>query len=382
LIGGWYGTETLGDKAILAGVGAALEAALGPCAVTLMSLHPYVSRQTLAQMPELRGWSIATPEEACAAVAAQDLVVFGGGPMMAIKELAEMEALFSLARDKGIATMIAGCGVGPLGVAHLDAAIGRILELADIRIYRDETSRAAAGRLGLDTARDAVAEDPAFTWLAAARAALPRPQAHDGKVLLLGLRDFPYQDYAREMSVEAARQAARRYEAEVVAALEALAAQRPDLVIRPLPMCTNHFGDDDRWFYRRLLRGARIAAEQLDLSLLGRELPPQDYARAFREADAALTMRFHSVVFALGLELPTVAIDYTLGRGKVTALAERFDLPQQPLTALGRAFLIEALAGALDAPRVAAPDFRPLFPGAVAAALTAMTAPAHEEPAR
>lgn len=363
LIGGWYGTETLGDKAILAGVGKAIEDVLGPCDFTLASLYPYVSRMTVAQMPEFAGWTICTPEEAAAGVATQDLVVFGGGPMMAIHELAEMEAFFELAQSNGIPRLVAGCGVGPLGEEHLNAAIGRILKMADWCIYRDAKSRDAAKGLGVDTGNDFVAEDPAFTWLATQRPLIPRtPPAKGEQVLLLGLREFPYAAYARNMPVEEAQAAGKRFEASVVEAITMLVRQNPGLVIRPLPMCTNHFGDDDRWFYRRLLRDADIRKERLDLSLLGRELPPVEYVQAFRGASAALTMRFHSVVFALGLDLPTVVIDYTLGRGKVRALADRFDLPCRDLTELTTDFMVGALQALLDVPRVAAHDYNPAFP--------------------
>src|SRR5690606_35157918 len=130
----------------------------------------------------------------------------------------------------------------------------------------------------------------------------------DRKVLLLGLRDFPYVAYARHLGKEECQAAKRRYEYAVIDALERLTVLHPDLTIRPLPMCTNHFGDDDRWFYRRLFRGNSRLSERLDLSLLEAELPPLAYCEAFRSAHAALTMRFHSVVFALGLATPTVAI--------------------------------------------------------------------------
>ncbi len=350
LIGGWYGTETLGDKAILSGIGAAIEAAVGPAEFTLVSLNPYVSRMTRAQMPELSDWRIADPEEGARLVGESDLVVFGGGPMMAINELAEMEAYFTIARRLGVPTMLAGCGVGPLGAAHLNAAIGRILQLADIRIYRDAKSRAAAAALGVDVSRDEVAEDPAFTWLAAQSEVRMIAPPTSNRVVLLGLRDFPYRQYASDLDDRSSTEARDRYECAVVEALERLATEDPTLVIRPLPMCTNHYGDDDRWFYRRLFRGNARLRDRLDLSLLGRELDPVAYCKAFREAHVALTMRFHSLVFALGLNVPAVAIDYTLGKGKVRALADRFGVPQQNLAEVSATFLADALRGQMDHP--------------------------------
>ena len=268
---------------------------------------------------------------------------------------------------------MAGCGVGPLGAAWHDAAIGQILQRADARIYRDEKSRSIAAKLGVDVHADLVAEDPAFTWLATQREALNQTKPDDaGKVLLLGLRDFPYVTYARHLSEEACLEAKQRYEKAVLDALSLLVEQYPDLVIRPLPMCTNHFGDDDRWYYRRLFRGNDKLASHLDLSLLGAELAPMDYCHAFKQATVSLTMRFHSVVFALGLEVPTVAIDYTLGQGKVHALAERFGVPYCSLSELDAAFIVREVSALLDIPRPQAPGFAPSFTKAMQAVLPAL----------
>ncbi|HKX78528.1 MAG TPA: polysaccharide pyruvyl transferase family protein [Novosphingobium sp.] len=353
LICGWYGTETLGDKAILAGVIETLRALIGPVEVTVASLHSYISEMTRMQMPELAGSAIVDIPGAIAAAGDQDLVVFGGGPIMAIHELADMEAIFAAAKKAGVSTLVAGCGVGPIGAPAFQTQIGRVLALADARVYRDAKSLKAASELGIDTSADAVAEDPAFTWLAAQPR--PVPAARDGKVLMLGLRDFPWHDYAQHMTPDEGKAVARRFEDAVLAALDRLVAERPDLTIRPLPMCTNHFGDDDRFFYRRLLqRASQAVSERLDLSLLGRELPPTSYVEAFRAGDAMITMRFHSLVFALGLGLPAVAIDYTLSGGKVTSLAERFGVAAQPIDSLTADFLVAEVSRQLDRPHAPA----------------------------
>lgn len=417
MICGWYGTETLGDKAILGGIQSALKAAWGPFNLTLVSLNPYISHMSRAQMPELEGAEIITPEKAIERANSMDLVAFGGGPLMALPQMAEMEAIFEAASRTGVPRLVAGCGLGPLGEVYHNASIRRLLELATSRIYRDEKSRRMAGEMGIDISADTVAEDPAFTWLASVRDALPaapeprlsdrvvnppipfRPRgasvetdevdAEDGtpdpaaipapgagRILLLGLRDFPWKSYARHLSKAESLAARDRYETAVVEALERLVTAHPDLTIRPLPMCTNHFGGDDRWFYRRLFEGNDHLQRRIDVSLLGRELAPVDYAAAFREADVALTMRFHSLVFALGLEVPTVAIDYTLGRGKVQALAERFGVTAPDLATVTADALVEGIEAALAAPQRPAQGFVPGFTRAVEAAIGIRNTPA------
>jgi len=380
LICGWYGTETLGDKAILAGVIHGLREAVGPVEITLVALHPYVSEMSRRQMDELKGCRVVDLQEGVQAVASMDLVVFGGGPLMAINELADMEAIFSAARRNSVPSLIAGCGVGPLGAGWHNDSLKNILSMASRRIYRDEKSRDLAESLGVDTSADIVAEDPAFTWLRNQRTRLQNvAPPSDHKVLLLGLRDFPYVAYARHLGKDECQVAKRRYEHVVVDALERLVALYPGLMIRPLPMCTNHFGDDDRWFYRRLFRGSARLQQRLDLSMLGAELPPLTYCEAFRSAHVALTMRFHSVVFALGLGTPTVAIDYTLGRGKVHALAERFGIPYQSLSVLDADFIVNEIDGLLKKSRAQAEGFESEFSAAMQNALHDLLPVASEE---
>ena len=375
LICGWYGTETLGDKAILGGVVHALEAALGPIVLTVVSLYPYVTRMTQRQMPELKDAEVVTVEDGARLVKEMDLIVFGGGPLMGIGVLAEMEAILTVAHRSGIPVVLAGCGVGPLGEKWHNASLRRILSLADLRIYRDGESRNLASSLGVNAAHDVVAEDPAFTWLHAQRTRLGVERDSDRKVLLLGLRDFPHLEYARDLSAEDAIAVKTRYEQEVVKALEQLIERNPTLLIRPLPMCTNHFGDDDRWFYRRLFRGNGKLAAHLDLSLLGAEMSPIAYCEAFTKADVAITMRFHALVFALGLDLPAAAIDYTLGKGKVHALAERFGVPYRSLAAVDAAFLVNAVETLLVSAAPQAPGFTPAFEAAVCEALPPLMLP-------
>ncbi|MGP4846110.1 polysaccharide pyruvyl transferase family protein [Marinobacter sp. 1Y8] len=352
LICGWYGTETLGDKAIVAGVMKALRKHLGTgTKFTVASLNPYITQITKGQMPEFEGVEIVDIEQAVSISATMDYMVFGGGPMMAIDPLAPMEVLFERARAAGVATIAAGVGVGPLGASWLNQSLRRILDLSDIRIYRDEKSRRNALMLGVDAENDSVAEDPAFSWLSDVSEEQAFHSDGSGKTLLLGLRDFPYRDYASDLSERESLVLKQNYEQSVVDAIRELLVNDSSLIVRPLPMCTNHFGSDDRWFYRRLFRDLAATGVKLDYSLLGPEQSPLHYAKAFQEADAVLAMRFHSLVFGIAFGANCVAIDYTMGRGKVSSLAERHEVMMFGMRELEPESLVKALSEALNTPR-------------------------------
>ncbi|MFV9504779.1 MAG: polysaccharide pyruvyl transferase family protein [Oscillochloridaceae bacterium umkhey_bin13] len=343
LLCGWYGTETTGDKAILGGVIASLRAVLGPAEFSVASLEPYISEVTRQQMPDLADVATLDLATAHAQAATMDLVVFAGGPLMAIQALADMHALFDQAARHGVVTLVMGCGVGPLGTPALNQQIRAILDLASVRIYRDHRSAQLAAQLGVRPGHDAVAEDPALTWLQ--QLDLPAPVRHPCQ-LLLGLRDWPYHEYAPGVRQAAALK--MRFEQEVRQALRELITRDPELRLLPLPMCTNHLGGDDRWFYRRWLHDAPDLWARVDPVLLGADQPPMQIAQVYRGATAALTMRFHATIFALSAQTPLVALDYTLGQGKVAALAQRHGLPSLALDQVRGSTLVALLRPLLD----------------------------------
>lgn len=350
MICGWYGTETLGDKAIIGGIITTLRSVCGiNTSITVASLFPYVTEITRRQMSEFNNVRIVSLEEASKTVSGQDYLLFGGGPLMAIGELAPMQVLFERAKKASVITVASAVGVGPLGFSWLNNSIANLLNLCDFRIYRDKKSLEIASQLGVDVTNDIVAEDPAFTWLKGfIGSGVNASISGEGKVLLLGLRDFPYRQYAPDVEEKESLKIKDNYEKSVVDALEALIDLDPTWRIKPLPMCTNHFGDDDRWFYRRLFRGNKKLKPYLEYSLLGPELPPSEYIDSFMRADVLLGMRFHSVVFGLGLSTKTVAIDYTMGKGKVKSLSDEFEIEVLPMRELRSKDILSAILNASE----------------------------------
>lgn len=340
LLCGWYGTETLGDKAILAGCITALRASFDEAAFDLASLEPFISRHTVRELPELEGLEVVGFEQALSQFGRYRAVVFAGGPVMGVKALAENLALFRAAARAGIERILLGCGVGPVGRAFYRQPIRELLALATLRIFRDEESRALATALGVDTSRDRVADDPAHTWVHG-RLTGNADLNHDN--LVLGLREWPHEQYARGASHTARVRRLRAFDAALGAGLRELLDVERSTRLVPVPMSTNAAGGDDRWYYRRLFRESGIPADRVDWAFLEREASPQQVLDAFRRAGRVLTMRFHSLVFALAVGRPTLAIDYTLGDGKVAALARRSGVPALRLDALSAAALVENL---------------------------------------
>lgn len=359
LICGWYGTETLGDKGIIAGViNSMREIYNNDVTFYIASLFPYVTEMTRRQMVEFKNCHILTIEQSIASASDMDCVVFGGGPLMAIDAIGPMQVIFERAKQAGVRTGITGCGVGPLGDKRYNDSIKHILDLSDFRIYRDEKSKLNALSLGVDAHEDLVAEDPAFTWLKTFHDNYISEQYQqidqddlEKKTLLLGLRDFPWKEYAKHLSEDECVKIKDNYERAVVDALQKLVSNNKNIIIKPLPMCTNHFGSDDRWFYRKLFRYTSISAENIDFSLCGREMAPVEYCNEFMKADGLLAMRFHSLVFGLSLGTPSLALDYTLGKGKVKSLAERYGADVVSLSDVTTDKIVAGINEILNRPR-------------------------------
>lgn len=343
LICGWYGTETLGDKAILAGVVNSLKASYsGPVKISVVSLFPYVTKITKKQMPELDSIKIISINAAYRTLNQFDHLLFGGGPLMNIFNIAEMAELFRRASCMNIYLSIAGCGVGPIGKKYIDNDIKDIINLSNLVVYRDNRSKSNMEKLGVDTKGHFVAEDPAFSWLRNRRKIIPMKNITNKKVLLLGLRDYPYVEYAPDLSLAKGSDVAKNYERILIDSLVRISNQFPDVIIKPLPMCTNHFGGDDRWFYLNLFLKVKSKIK-LDDSLLHCECSPEYYAAEFDCADFGLMMRFHSVVFSISSDLPCAVIDYTRGVGKVKSLCDQFNIDNINIDSLSEDSLFEML---------------------------------------
>jgi polysaccharide pyruvyl transferase WcaK-like protein len=314
LICGWYGTETLGDKAILGGIVEVVRRRWPGVTVDLASLEPYVSRMTVRQMPELRIHRVLSLGEAFAHVSGSEYsaVAFGGGPLMSsIPWCTHLLELFAAAKQVGSKCLIAGCGIGPLFVDYRNAAIKHLLEIANEVVLRDEGSEKIARDVLKIERQFEVALDPAFLWIRRHGKTLEK----EPKQILLALRDWPIEEFAARLDRTRAEQIKTAYESELVVMIAEMLRLDPSLKLVPFCMHKYAVGGDDRIFYRRLLSQFPEILCRLD----NRHRTPAEDLDLIGGSRAILAMRFHSVVFSLATNTPFLAIDYTLG-GKIAGL--------------------------------------------------------------
>ncbi len=315
LLCGWYGTETLGDRAILAGLCRLIEEEMLGVGVDVASIEPYVTLETSRIMPELKIRTVINLAEAMArtAVRKYGVVAVAGGPLMTpVRQVIDLARLLDVARESGALTALLGCGLGPLA-AHGPRrfAVKRMVREAGLCIFRDRSSAELAETLGR-RGNSVASIDPAFLWTAL-RPDRERPTTGRPSVAL-ALRDWQTDAYAADLAPSAARKLKTRIEAELLRLIDTLReAGAVDIV--PICMHTHAVGGDDRMFYRRLFEKRPDLADLIPW----RRLSPRDDLERMRGTDAVVAMRFHSCVFALALQKPFLALDYTRG-GKIAGL--------------------------------------------------------------
>ncbi len=99
---GWYGTETLGDRAILDGILAVFNQIAGEYTCHLGSLNPFFTERTLLEdysiykktSPgcQIKLFDEKSTKEMREAVADSDYVIMGGGPIMDLAEMRSRES--------------------------------------------------------------------------------------------------------------------------------------------------------------------------------------------------------------------------------------------------------------------------------------------------
>lgn len=329
VIVGWYGTETIGDRAILAGIFDMLSKAFGDFEVKLGSLFPFFTRRTLAEDAEfyhalleknLKGELFESKKinDLDQAIKDADLVLIGGGPLMHINDLFMLEYALKRSKKLGKPNMVFGCGVGPLFKKRHIPALWGIMKYADKVILRDQGSLNYMESLSSSKTKTfqekiQVAIDPSVQAIQSFKEAKHFKENKE-PYFAVNLRDFPA-EYAKSDIGSQVNQKLSLW-------LKDLISSNPDKEIRLVPMHYFHIGNDDRAFMNRLkfaenIDGVKVQNEPLNLF---------ETMLEFQEAEACYGMRFHSVIFQTLLNGNNYVLDYTEPKkGKISGFLSSVD---------------------------------------------------------
>jgi polysaccharide pyruvyl transferase WcaK-like protein len=309
VIVGWWGSETVGDVAILGQLLIECEAVVPGARLALVSFDHAVSRETLRELqrPDVDLLRLG-PLSGWAAITARGLI-HGGGPLMESPSMRPWALRAWLARAAGAPVVIYACGIGPVRSHARRRAIASLLRASTHVALRDQASlewdSALAGRKAA-----VLSFDPAFDFARGIR--VPHRMRQAGQ-LALALREPP----AAYLADLDPRESIERFLDTLADALNRLGRER-HLTMVGLVMHTGFAESDDHTIYERL----RTRLEHPDrLQVASGRHRVTHVVTALETSSAALTVRFHALIFALATQTPVVAIDYARPQGKASAAA-------------------------------------------------------------
>lgn len=314
-ITGWYGTETVGDKAILAQIIDEIYEKYGTTiSIVVSSIFPIITKRTLVELGRENIKTIAVYSQDFVAYAkGSDMVVMGGGPLMGLEELALPLISFKIAKSLKNKTVVWGCGIGPFTKEIHENTVKEILNLADEIKLRDQKSiNIATEWLDKDIEIE-LSGDPARKYIDKKYTAV-EPARTDKRILTCYLREWTHQ-YSNNLSQEDFLKTKHDFELGVVAFVKQKAIEMQADEILFDHMHNFVIGIDDRDYSRHLIKNY-FKDFQIPVTYNKKLSTIDSVCENMKQSAFNICMRFHSVVFAHTLKTNFMALDYTNG-GKI-----------------------------------------------------------------
>jgi polysaccharide pyruvyl transferase WcaK-like protein len=329
---GWYGTETIGDRAILAGLISFFAKSYGEFEIKLGSLYPFFSERTLnedysfyKEMAE-KDFSIEIfhskdSKQLDQAIKESDLVAMGGGPLMDLDELFMVEYAFKKARKLGKKTALLGCGVGPLFHKKYKRAVLHISLKSNITILRDNTSKENLRDI-YQRFNQVFKEESIYTsYDPAVECALEFNNKYTSvsrDYIAINLREFPIK-YTREKDF---KNISKNINNGLKNFIKDIAFKYSTREIRLIPMHYFHIGNDDRVFLNSIAMDVNLPNIQVQNS----PLTLKETIKVYQDAYFNIGMRFHSVVLQTMASGKNYILDYTEPqKGKIYGFLKDID---------------------------------------------------------
>ncbi len=303
VIVGWYGTETLGDCAILAGIIKVLGMVNSQSRVFIGSLYPILSQRTLLEERQvffdlapkvlIDYFEVKDNDVLYKTIEQADLILMGGGPICDIKELCIIRKAFHKAREIGIPRLIMGCGLDPLTRKESIDEAREILELSSGVSFRDYNSiQLAYQLLDYDARKIDMLGDPALISIEQYK-----------KTAEKSTRDYFAVHFwnAPEMDDEKKNKGIHDYMSLLRMALNEF--ERVVLI----PMSTFFVGGDDRLLYSQL----QLIINDKRIIVCHRPMSLYDLYGMYAEAKACFAVRHHAALMQTILNGNNYIYDYT-----------------------------------------------------------------------
>lgn len=305
---GWYGTETIGDRAILAGLVHLFSFVFDEFEITLGSLIPSFSQRTLLEdgdfLHQISGGKLknvslfdtTVKSEIKDYVKQSDFLFFGGGPFMDIPATKNLVYAFEYAKKCGVRTGVLGCGYGPIKETKYKQMVNSIVKTSDIVIFRDDISLREYSKDYEDN-KCVSSIDPAVFCAAYTKELLSR-QTPDRENVVFNFRDVTLDSYDSSKAAQ--------YKNYFCTLISNEAVDKEENV-HLVPMHTYYVGGDDRKYLYELQKSVKCS----NINLQSVPLSLYDTMKVYYDAKYCYGMRFHSVVLQTILNGRNIILDYT-----------------------------------------------------------------------
>ncbi|CAN2038981.1 Polysaccharide pyruvyl transferase family protein [Candidatus Magnetomoraceae bacterium gMMP-15] len=328
---GWYGTETIGDRAILFGIIKFLSDVYGNVDIYLGSLYPFFSHRTLAEDYDFYKKFINNSlnitlfdskknRELNKAIKHSDLIIMGGGPLMHIDPLFMVEYAFKKAKKLNKKTAILGCGIGPLFTNKHKKSVINICLSSDLIILRDNVSKLYLSdifkeyEINFNLNLIHISYDPAIQCSLNFLELDNTPIPSEDSYIAVNLRSFPG-EYSKKNITDIVNQ-------NLIEIVKYISNTFKTKLIKLIPMHYFHIGTDDREFLNYIalkLNHNNIAVQNKNLNL-------EETLTIYKNAYLNIGMRFHSVVLQTILNGKNFILDYTEpNKGKIFGFINEID---------------------------------------------------------
>jgi len=324
---GWYGTETIGDRAILAGLFSIFNKVYDNFEIKLGSLYPFFSERTISEDSEfwreiigkdinLELFNSKKFTELDYAIRESGIVVMGGGPLMHDDDLFMVEYAFKKAKKFGKKTAILGCGIGPLFYKHHRKSVLEIAKYSDLIILRDTKSKDTLIEIVTDY-RESLNIDNIFTSLdPSVECVLEYAKLNtknQKEYIGVNLRKYPsnYGEVQKDI------------DGDLVNFVKNITDKYNDNDVRLIPMHYFHIGNDDRAFLNHI----KFELQNKNIEVQNKNLTLKETIMLFQNAHFNIGMRFHSVVLQTIASGKNYILDYTQPRkGKISGFLQDIDI--------------------------------------------------------
>lgn len=310
VIYGWYGTETIGDKAILASIVNTLEDKYKNISITIASTNTTYTELTALEL-NFKDIRIISYQDLFQDIQHYDLFIFGGGPIMNYSDMFIFYKIASKAKKTGATTMIFGAGYGPLHSKLYKFIADEFIKVNDIRIFRNSENDGIDKNI-TDSYITETFVDPAYIWAAKLKRA--QRSVDKRKTLGVSFRKWPKSSFA-SMDDAAYTNAVNKQKQAIAESIDHFINEYDGEALL-IPMNTFYKGGDDRVIlseiYDMVKRKDRVT------KMTGFH-SPYDVIDAIDKCDVFIGMRFHSTVLSMARLCPTIGIDYIVPSGKISA---------------------------------------------------------------